>query len=120
MALRPDAFPLVSAPPVVTATPRSAARVSDDNTSFALDVSAVSDEAWWAFDFSGVEEMVGVLAPGDSGFVSGPVVPSVSVFVDGSVAVEPGSVGPAQATPWPVATAAPMPSATANPPTRPM
>ena len=94
---------LVSAPPVVTAIPRSAARVSDDNTEFALDAKAVNDGGWTSRFFSGVGEVAGGSAAGgsaagESSVVSGFWAPSFSAAGGGSVAVESGS-GPAQATP---------------------
>ena len=49
-------FLLVRAPPVVTAIPRSAARVKDDNRELALDVNAVNDGVWVSRAASGVGE----------------------------------------------------------------
>ena len=113
-------FLLVRAPPVVTAIPRSAARVNDDNRELALDVNAVNDGVWVSRAASGVGEDGGVLPAGASGAAAGSRPASASADGGGSVVDGSDSVGPAHATPCPVATAAPIPRATAKPPTRPI
>ena len=113
-------FLLVRAPPVVTAIPRSAARVKDDSRELALDVSAVNDGVWVSRAASGAGEGSGVVASSASGASPGSRPTSPSADGGGSVVDGSDPVGPAHATPCPVATAAPIPRATANPPTRPI
>jgi hypothetical protein len=98
------------------ASPGAAVRVAGEDVE-AVPAVDVEVEASGEASDSGADAGEFAVDEPDAASESGPE--SVPADADGSDVDESESVGLAHATPWPVATAAATPRATANPPTRP-
>jgi hypothetical protein len=112
---------LVRAPPEVTTSPGLAVRGPDDGVEMAPSVEVGIEDAGTKGRRAGGFAVAGPGVTGEAAAEPGDVDPDgLDAEVFDVSEVDEFVSGVAHATPWPAAAAAPTPSATASPPTRPI